>query len=452
MEVTPVPRDFFLPLPAAESELQLAIIFLFLLHILFVNLMVGGSLLTLLYELRGLRRQPFDNVAREIAATVTVNKSLAVVLGVGPLLVINALYGLYFYSANSLTGNAWIMVVPLVIAAFLMLYAHKYSWQALAERKGLHLSIGATGALLLLIVPLIFLANINLMLFPARWLEVKGFLSALLLPNVFPRYLHFVLASVAISSIFLAGWFCSRRVDFTRRFPGLERGELRRELLTTAFGATALQLVAGPVVLMTLPSVGLSWRLLANIAVGAALGITALVLLWREAQSIAPLSFRYWSVVVLLGGTVLMMSFGRHLYREDAIAPHHALVAEHTAAFRAAALGAQMRLAAGTPRLGDAEQLASAGERTFRAVCMACHDLSQRRVGPPLTEIVEIYNGNPAGLINWVRNPGKKRTSYPQMPPISMQDPQYLAVADYILEEAFAADTVDNSDEETAAS
>jgi len=380
MDATPLPRDFPLPLPAGELELQIVLVFLFLLHILFVNLMLGGALLTIAYELRGLRRPPLDTLAKEIAATVTVNKSLAVVLGVGPLLAINALYAIYFYTANSLTGGAWIMIVPLVIAAFLLLYAHKYSWQTLADRKGLHLTIGVAGVLLLLAVPLVFLANINLMLFPDRWLQVKGFLSAMVLPNVLPRYFHFVLASVAITALFLAGWFCSRRVAFEERFPGVDRGEIRRELLTAAFGATALQLIAGPLVLLTLPPHGLSWRMLANITAGVTFGVIALVLMWREARSTAPLSLRYWTILVLLGGTVLLMTYGRHLYREQAIAPHRALVAEHTAAFQARALGARMRLAAGTPRLGEEEQTASPGERTFRAVCMACHRSHQ--LGP----------------------------------------------------------------------
>jgi cytochrome c len=451
MDGTPLPRDLALPLPAADLLLQIAIVFLFLLHILFVNLMLGGALLTIVYEWRGLRRTTLDALAKEIAATVTVNKSLAVVLGVGPLLAINALYAIYFYTANSLTGRAWMMIVPLVIAAFLLLYAHKYSWQALADRKGLHLSIGVVGTLLLLAVPFIFLANINLMLFPDKWLRVEGFLSAVFLPNVLPRFLHFVLASVAITSLFLAGWFCSRRVDFEKRFPGIDRGEIRRELLTAAFGATALQLIAGPLVLLTLPPHGLSWRMLANISVGVALGVAALVLLWREGRSTAPLSFRYWTIVVLLGGTVMFMGYGRHLYREGAIAPHRAMVAAHTAAFQARALGARMRLAAGTPRLGDVEQAASAGERTFRAVCLACHAPEARRVGPPLTEIVEIYAGNPDALISWVRNPGKKRPSYPQMPPISMKDTQYRSVATYILEEAFAPGPAPAADDELTA-
>jgi cytochrome c len=440
MTDVPVPRDFPLPLPASVDTLQLAIVALFLAHILFVNLMVGGVLLTLVAEIRGLWRKPYDALAERIAGTVTVNKSLAVVMGVGPLLVINALYGLYFYTANSLTGRAWISVVPVVISAFLLIYLHKYSWRALDQRKGLHIVIGAAGALLLLAVPLIFLANINLMLFPDRWLEVEGFVSALVLPNVLPRYLHFVLASLAVTALFLAGMLCRRRFDFETALPGLDRCEVKREMLTIALGATALQLLAGPLVLFTLPPHGISWMLLGNLAVAVSIGVAAMVLLWRESESDGPLSARYWSVVVLLGCTVALMTFGRHLYRDEAIEPHRRLVAAHTADFRAAALGAEMRLAAGTPRLGPAEAVASPGERIFRATCMACHAVDSKRVGPPLTEIVDLYAGNPDELIAWVRAPGRRRPDYQQMPPITMQESQYRDVAAYILNEVLTVD------------
>ena len=439
MDPMPVPKDFLLPLPAASADLQLAIVALFLAHILFVNLMVGGVLLSLAAEIRGLRRRPYDALAKKIAATVTVNKSMAVVLGVGPLLVINALYGLYFYTANSLTGRAWILIVPVVICAFLLLYLHKYSWDALADRKGLHLAIGGAGAVLLLAVPLIFLANVNLMLFPDRWIGVEGFLSALALPNVVPRFFHFTLASVAVAALFLAGWLCRPGFDFVNELPGLDRSELKRELLTVAFGATALQLLAGPLVLLTLPPHGLSWLLAGTLAVAVSFGVAALALLWRESSAQGPLSAGYWKVIVLLGCTVGLMGVTRHLYRETAITPHRQLVAAHTAAFESAALGARMRLAAGTPRLGAVDVSASVGERVFRATCMACHDVETRRVGPPLTEIVDLYTGNPDGLIAWVKAPGRKREGFQQMPPITMQDAQYRAVADYILTEAFAA-------------
>ena len=438
MDPMPIPRDFLLPLPASPIDLQVAVVLLFLAHILFVNLMLGGALLTLAYEVRGLRRPELDALAQKIAATVTVNKSLAVVLGVGPLLVMNALYALYFYTANSLTGRAWIMIVPLVITAFLLLYAHKYSWRMLADRKGLHLTIGFAGALLLLAVPFIFLTNINLMLFPGRWLEVEGFLSAVLLPNVVPRYLHFVLASVAVTALFLAGWLCRRSFPFEAALPGLDRCRTRRELLTVTFAATALQVIAGPLVLMTLPAGGLSWLMVGNLALAISLAVVAVVLLWREMAERGPLTARYWGVVVALGCTVGLMAFARHLYREEVLEPHRALVAAHTEAFRAAAIGAEMRLAAGVPRSGDTEAVVSPGARVFRSVCMACHAPNERRVGPPLAEIVDIYAGNPEGLIAWVKAPGKKRPGFPEMPPIAMQEGQYRAVADYILNEVFA--------------
>ena len=440
MDGLPIPRDFPLPMPASAIDLQVLIVVLFLAHLLFVNLMVGGALLTLAYEIRGLRRPSYDALARKIAATVTVNKSLAVVLGVGPLLVMNALYALWFYSVNALTGRAWLGIVPLVMAAFLLLYAHKYSWEMLAEQKGLHIAIAAAATLLLLAVPLIFLANINLMLFPERWPEVEGFLSTLLLANVLPRYLHFVLASVAVTALFLAGWLCRSGSDFETRLPELDRCETRRELLAIVFGATGLQLVAGPLVLLTLPPHGLSWLMVGNITIGVFLALIALGLLWREMRSPGPLSARYWTVVGVLGCTVGFMLLGRHLYREEAIAPHRTMVAAHTAAFQAAAIGAEMRLAAGTPRLSGGEAAAPPGERVFRAVCMACHARDERRVGPPLTEIVDLYAGNPDGLIAWVRAPGKRRPGYPEMPPITMQEGQYREVAEYILEDVFASE------------
>ena len=81
MDTLPIPRDFPLPMPASEIDLQVLIVILFLAHLLFVNLMVGGALLTVAFEIRGLRRPPYDALAKKIAATVTVNKSIAVVLG-----------------------------------------------------------------------------------------------------------------------------------------------------------------------------------------------------------------------------------------------------------------------------------------------------------------------------------------------------------------------------------
>ncbi len=175
---SPVPHDIPLPLPAPEGFLKTLLVLAFVAHILFVNLMVGGAILCLFYEIRGRTNRLYDELAYFIAQTITVNKSMAVVLGVAPLLLINLLYTVWFYSANALTGSIWILVVPSVAAAFLLTYLHKYTWQYLNEQKALHISIMAAAVAVFLFIPLVFLANVNLMLFPDRWSQVKGFVSS----------------------------------------------------------------------------------------------------------------------------------------------------------------------------------------------------------------------------------------------------------------------------------
>jgi cytochrome c len=434
----PIPRDIPLPLPISALTLEVFLVFLFLLHILFVNLMVGGSLLTVFFELHGRRDRDLDTLAREIGRTITVNKSLAVVLGVGPLLVINLLYTVWFYSANALTGVAWIMIVPLVIAAFLFSYAHKYSWDTLAERKGLHLALGASAAGLFLAVPFVFLTNINLMLFPERWSGVHGFLSALVLPNVVPRYLHFVTASLALTGLFLAGYFGRPGYPAERVFERLDRLELRRRFASLALGASGVQLVAGPLVLFTLPSRGVSWALLLNIALGISLAVAAVVVLWREVVTPRPaLGGRYWAAVALLTGTVVFMGYGRHLYRERALEEHMARVAERSQVWSEQVLAAQMRAATGTARVKE-EKAASPGEKVFRSVCMGCHARDTRLVGPPMVEVAKLYRGDPVTLAGWVKAPGRKRPDYSEMPPVRLSEAQYQAVAEYVLQ-TFAA-------------
>ncbi len=428
----PIPSDIPLPLPIDQVLGEALLVLVFLAHILFVNLMVGGSLLTLACEVIGLRRPDFDTLAHAIAKTITVNKSLAVVLGVAPLLLINVLYTIYFYSANALTGLAWIGIVPLVTAAFLITYAHKYTWDRLASVKALHIALGAMSALLFLLVPFIFLANINLMLFPDKWVEVKGFLSTIALPNVLPRYLHFVLACVAVTGLFLAIYFTRAGYPAETVFQTLSRAGLRRGFYGVAFGATLMQFVVGPLVFFTLPARGLSWLLVAVFTVGVILGIAATVLFWREILSDDKrIGRRFVPIVALLTCTVLCMGYGRHLYREGAVGDHRRLITQKAEEFGRLAKAAQLRAELGIELKPAAGSL---GERVFNNVCAACHQEDRVMVGPSLREIRQIYAGNPAGIVQWTRAPGKKRDGFPQMPAFRLPEAQLTAVADYMLQ------------------
>jgi cytochrome c len=428
--VMPVPSDIPLPLPLDRVLGEALLVLVFLAHILFVNLMVGGAVLTVACEIMGLKRRDYDTLAREIAKTITVNKSLAVVLGVGPLLLINVLYTTYFYSANALTGSGWILIVPLVILAFLIAYAHKYSWDRMASAKRAHIALGALSAVLFLLIPFIFLSNVNLMLFPDKWLEVHGFLSTLAMPNVLPRYAHFVLACVALSSLFLAIYLTRSSFPIEELFDTFTRASLRRGFLGLTFGATLVQFLVGPLVFFTLPTRGLSWFMAIVFAVGIGLGVAAVALLWREVRATAErIGARALPIVGLLACTVLCMGYGRHLYREGAVGDHRDLTVAR--AEESVRLAAAARLRA---ELNIESASVPPGERIFKNVCAACHMEDKVLVGPPLREIRELYADDPAGIVKWVLAPGKKRQGFQQMPAFRMPESKLMAVAEYILE------------------
>lgn len=435
--VTPVPKDIPLPLPLPEWLLVIILVLSFLVHILFVNLMVGGSLLTLWTQIKGLKNKEYDILAHEIAATITVNKSIAVVMGIAPLLSINVLYTVYFYSANALTGLMWIAVIPLVTVAFLLTYLHKYTWKLLENNKAVHISILAVAVIIFLFIPFIFLTNINLMLFPEKWALVKGFFSAMTLPNVFPRYFHFIFASLSITGLFLHWYMGRKNYPFETIFPTFTRYELKKKGYSLALVASVIQFLIGPLVLLTLPSKGLGWNLIAIIFTGAAIALPAMWMMWKGIQGDeSTIDKDFKKVVVLMTITVVFMGSGRQVYRSNALEKHRKLVKLKTEEFQktkieAIAKSNETKAKESTANLSVADK----GKAVFNQYCAACHKIDAKLVGPPVLEMAKIYKGNIADLQKWIKNPGKKRPDYPQMPGFESQlnQEQLDQLAEYIL-------------------
>jgi cytochrome c len=428
-----VQKDIPLPLPFPEWLMVGLLVISFLVHILFVNLMVGGSALVLIYQILGLKKKDYDVLAHEITKTITVNKSLAIVMGVAPLLIINTLYTTYFYTANALTGLFWIMIIPLVSLALLILYAHKYWWEKLENNKFLHISMIATVVAIFLFVPLIFLTNINLMLFPDKWSVVEGFFSALSLPNVFPRYIHFLNACLAATGLFLVWYLGKKEYNFEEKMPSLERNKVRKQLYTFTFWGSAVQFIIGPLVLFTLPTQGLGWNMMVVILSGASIAVFAMFYLWRELNAPQENVGSHWGkIAVSMSIVIIFMGTGRHLYRANALEPHQKLVAQKTAEYEK--LIALAKLEKNKPKVESKEEKElPKGQKIFKENCAACHAVNKTLVGPSMIEASQIYKGNLSGLMQWIKKPGKKRDGA-QMPAQSHLSEQELKdVSEWIL-------------------
>lgn len=300
-----------LPPPIALAVGKPALVAAFLLHIVFVNLMVGGTALALHAHFLGRRRPVLLRLAGELMTTVTVHKSMAVVLGVGPLLLISVVYTKPFYTSSALIAPAWLSVLWLVTLAFACLYAYKYGWSGWMSHYPVgHAACGLAGLLTLLLIPFIYLTNTQLMLDSAAMIRRVGFFEALWsVGNVVPRYVHFLLASLAIAGLWVMGWWGRKRGAWQPE----ERAEAVRFGARWAIGTTALQFVAGPVVLLTLPAGALSGPAIAVLVLGVLTGLGAIFLLLDTLRG----KNRYAWAVGLIVLTVVCMGTTRHLIRES---------------------------------------------------------------------------------------------------------------------------------------
>ncbi len=432
---TPIPKDIPLPLPAPEGLLTFLIVVSLICHLLFVHLTLGTVLLSLFAQVKGLNVPVYDRLAKYMSQTVTTNKSLAVVIGVAPLLVINTLYTSHFYASSILLGVAWMSVIPMVTIAFLLAYCHKYWWDKLHKAKEMHLGLAVGVALLLLSVGMIFMTNVNLMLYPERWHEVKGFFSAMMLPNVLPRYAHFITATLLFSSLYFA-WKTSRpgfqdELDLTAE----RTADIRRFFYGFALGGLMLHAVSGFLVYVTLPSHGVNWTFTLVLFAGALPSLFAAFWLWQDLQGPdAELGRRIPRIAAVLLFTVVFMVSSRHIYRNNALGPSREAIAVKTAAYLEEVKKAREEADLVQQRGEPLER----GEMSFKRSCSACHDVVLSSVGPSMVEIRKAYEGRPEAIAAWAKAPGKKDPKLMQMPSFGHLDGKELAdIADYILKHQF---------------
>jgi parallel beta-helix repeat protein len=86
------------------------------------------------------------------------------------------------------------------------------------------------------------------------------------------------------------------------------------------------------------------------------------------------------------------------------------------------------------PRSTDGEEKAGL---LYRGICAGCHGYDVRMVGPATVTIQALYGDDVQALADYIANPVKKRSDYPEMPPQDhLSEELRLQVATYMLREA----------------
>lgn len=196
--------DLLIGKPIPETLLRGLLFTSFTLHMLFVLLTLGTAILALYYFIDSqyggrVKELRFD---KRILKTFMAHKSLAVVLGLAPLLLIQVGSTIPFFTAVNLFAPYWMLLIVFLIIAFLCfdVLGHK-----IYVHRHIHLAFGVLALAFLLIVPGIFAAILTAFENPDRWQAIMndGYRStgALAVHWLF-RYLHVLGAAVVFGSGF----------------------------------------------------------------------------------------------------------------------------------------------------------------------------------------------------------------------------------------------------------
>jgi len=311
--IPPMPNPDPLPLPMPPGVVKGLLLATFTLHMLAVNLGVGGSLIAAVHALRG--RAEDRELLRRLAPLLPACVTFAITLGVAPLLFLQLIYGSFFYTASVLTAIPWLALVLLLMAGYGLLYRFVGS----VGSANLQALSGILGSLLLLLAGLSLVNVTTLSLRPDLWTGQAGASPHGLAlnaadPTLWPRFLHMAAAMVAVAGLAVAGWGAWRHEAYARR------AGLRWFIL-----ATASQAAWGTWLLVRQPAPILELLLNANSTpsqtmwFSIACGALALLMAIPASQEDAPAKAT-WPPFGLATASVLGMILLRDQTREASLA------------------------------------------------------------------------------------------------------------------------------------
>ncbi len=436
-----------LVIPQSSEHIKLLHYLLMLLLFLFVpfiSVVFGGASISLYFKNRGLRESNdrFLRFSKEIIETVTLNKSVGIILGIVPLLAAVLIYA-------QLLHNTTIAAISYLVASFftlsvglILIYAYRYSmsfmdiFNAIKEfkpqdesvteeirkfRKGnlsLNLRAGRFGIFLMFIALWLFIAGITLAIFPAQW-KTRDLFYILFSWQVLTKYFYFLSAAFAITGgVILFSYFYweGGKKNLSSEYSGFIRKTGIRVTFTAALSMPFFMFVN----IFALPKESLSGGVFTFSVIALILLFIGFQLLYamvkaKDSRFSGQVFFVIlFAIFALIIKDQLAMNNATQLQSIVLSAKYEDMMAELT----------------GTNKVPEVS-----GEQIFKNICSSCHSFDHKVVGPPYKQTLPKYEGHIDQLIAFIRNPVKKNPDYPPMPNPGLRPNEAKAVANYIMSE-----------------
>jgi hypothetical protein len=307
-------------IPVGWGWFQVLLTVTFVLHVVFMNLMLGGTIIALVNSLKGGASNLA--IARYASKKLPFSVALAVNAGVAPLLFLQVLYGQFVYASSILMAAAWLSIVLLLIIAYYGMYLFNYKFEAWGGARSL---LAGVSALIMLYIGFLFTSNWTLSLTPEKWsayfAQPGGTLWNLDEPTLWPRYLHMVLGAVAVAGLGLAAFGQFRKSRGVDASAQIEQG------LGWFKWTTLVQMGLGIWWLIALREEAMKLfmggNMVATIAFGAGFLLAVVSLLLGFLKKVWP---TVWATVATLLAMAVMREYVRYGYLKEHFTPSDLVV------------------------------------------------------------------------------------------------------------------------------
>ncbi len=383
--------------------------------------------------------------AKELVSIITLNKSMAVALGVVPFVSAIFCYAqlLHLSDAQSVIGYLTASFIFFIIS-LLMIYSYRHSlhikdlFAAVSDGNQLDEytknevreyknkanvitgKAGIWGFIFLIISTYLFIAAIQLASDSFALETQPSFFGVIFSLNAISYYLFFTAVSFALSSAIIIYYYFRpsteekyQSADFNNY---VKKISLRNGLVFTILlpALIVLNLIFKP-----------------GIALTTSLFATLLLSLFL----IMIISNMFYTMIkaseVKYGSSILLMFVILFIF----------VIAKDQMAFSSATKLQFQKL---TQNYTEYENNLKAelgidiapisGEDIYNGRCIACHQFDQKLVGPPYKEVLPKYDGKMDQLIDFILNPVKVNPEYPAMPNQGLKPNEAKAVAEYLIQ------------------
>lgn len=424
-----------LVLPQSSEHIELLhyiLMLIMFLFIPFISILFGGTTLSIYYRRKGLNENNpmFIRFAHDIIETLTINKSIGIILGIVPLLTAVLIVAQLLHNTESPAVYYLLTSFILTTISVILIYTYRYSviFSRLFDNikniipeddntseiiknyrdgsRALSYRSGRYGLLLLFIALFMFVAGISNTLFPLYSFEVLF------------RFLQFLTAAFSITggAIFFSFfyWDGGRKIDDDNY-----RTFIKKIAVNITFTGTIIQPLFLTYDFIALPSTALSGAVFTYGMIAILLLFVAYHLLYsmiRDANLKMSGPVFYVLIFSMFGVIVKdQLAMGNANKLNSVI-----LNAKYIEYFN---------------EISGANKLAAvvSGEQIYKNICSSCHSFDHKIVGPPYKQTLPKYEGKLDQLVAFIRNPTQNNPGYPPMPNPGLKPNEAQAIAEWLL-------------------